>query len=123
MSDKDSRKLPLSNPRVLVVEIGMLDEYVGGDGDLSYWTNSVMEVVIGEEAKVSHSYIQIGVLHMCIVAHSLGQAVFDGNIKVNSPVSFGAEIIDQFQSNDLRKKVELHVKKLLDLDIYVEKSM
>lgn len=62
-SDKDSRKLPVSNPRVLVVvekggEIGILEEYLCGDGDLSYWTNSVMEVVIGEEAKVSHSYIQ-----------------------------------------------------------------
>ncbi|KAI3710516.1 hypothetical protein L2E82_40299 [Cichorium intybus] len=164
-SDKESKKLPVSNPRVLVVvekggEIGILEEYIGGDVDLSYWTNSVTEIAIGEEAKVSHSYIQTqsfnaahikwtsirqeksstyelvevstggklsrhnvhvqqtgsdtitGLstfhlsgndqtqdlhskivldhprgysrqLHKCIVAHSLGQAVFDGNIKVN----------------------------------------
>ncbi|KAL7609242.1 protein ABCI7, chloroplastic [Lactuca sativa] len=263
-SDKESKKLPVSNPRVLVVvekggEIGILEEYIGGDGDLSYWTNSVMEIAIGEEAKVSHSYIQtqslnsahikwtsirqeksstyelvevstggklsrhnvhvqqVGSdtitglstfhlsgndqtqdlhskivldhprgfsrqLHKCIVAHSLGQVVFDGNIKVNryaqqtdagqltrslilepratvnvKPnlqiiaddvkcshgasicdleedqlfylqargidrqtarksliVSFGAEVIDRFPTADLRKKVELHVKKLLD---------
>ncbi|XP_024993692.1 protein ABCI7, chloroplastic [Cynara cardunculus var. scolymus] len=264
-SDKESKKLPVSNPRVLVVvekggEIGILEEYVGGgDGDLSYWTNSVMEIVIGEGAKVTHSYIQtqsmssahikwtsiqqeksstyelvevstggrlsrhnvhvqqVGSdtitglstfhlsgsdqtqdlhskivldhprgfsrqLHKCIVAHSLGQVVFDGNIKVNryaqqtdagqltrslilepratvnvKPnlqiiaddvkcshgaaicdleedqlfylqargidlqtarkaliLSFGAEVIDRFPSADLRKKVELHVKKLLD---------
>ncbi|MFS7942250.1 putative SUF system FeS cluster assembly, SufBD [Helianthus anomalus] len=263
-SDKDSGKLPVSNPRVLVVvekggEIGIVEEFMGGDGGLSYWTNSVMEVVIGEEGKVSHSYIQtqslssahikwtsvrqeksssydlvevstggklsrhnvhvqqVGSdtitglstfhlsgcdqtqdlhskivldhprgfsrqLHKCIVAHSLGQAVFDGNIKVNryaqqtdagqltrslilepratvnvKPnlqiiaddvkcshgaaicdleedqlfylqargidlktarkaliVSFGAEVIERFPSSDLRKKVDLYVKKLLD---------
>ncbi|KAJ9549813.1 hypothetical protein OSB04_022356 [Centaurea solstitialis] len=265
-SDKESKKLPVSNPRVLVVvekggEIGIVEEYMGGGGDddLSYWTNSVMEIVIGEEGKVTHSYIQtqsmssahikwtsiqqeksssyelvevstggrlsrhnvhvqqVGSdtitglstfhlsgseqtqdlhskivldhprgfsrqLHKCIVAHSLGQVVFDGNIKVNryaqqtdagqltrslilepratvnvKPnlqiiaddvkcshgasicdleedqlfylqargidlqtarkaliLSFGAEVIDRFPSADLRKKVELHVKKLLD---------
>ncbi|XP_071692434.1 protein ABCI7, chloroplastic [Rutidosis leptorrhynchoides] len=272
-SDKDSNKLPVSNPRVLVVvekggEIGILEEYMSGDGDLSYWTNSVMEVVIGEEAKVSHSYIQTqslssahikwtsirqeklstydlvevstggklsrhnvhvqqvgpdtitglstfhfsgnnqtqdlhskivldhprGVsrqLHKCIVAHSDGQAVFDGNVKVNrfaqqtdagqltrslilepratvnvKPnlqiiaddvkcshgaaicdleedqlfyfqargidlqtarksliISFGSEVIDRFSSNDLRKKVELHVKKLLDSAVPEEKAV
>ncbi|CAL5355786.1 unnamed protein product [Camellia sinensis] len=164
-ADKGSKKLPISNPRVLVVvekggEVGIVEEFVGGDGEKSYWANSVMEVVIGEGAKVNHSYIQSqsmnaahikwtlvqqesastyelvevstggklsrhnlhvqqvgpdtmtelstfhlsvgdqtqdlhsrvvldhprGVsrqLHKCIVAHSLGQAVFDGNIKVN----------------------------------------
>ncbi|KAL6979839.1 Protein abci7, chloroplastic [Sarracenia purpurea var. burkii] len=165
-SEFGSKKLPISNPRVLVVvekggEIGIVEEYVaGGDGEKCYWANSVMEVVIGEGAKVSHSYIQsqsmnaahirwtsvrqesastyelievstggklsrhnlhvqqVGPdtvtelstfhlsvgdqiqdlhstivldhphgfsrqLHKCIVAHSLGQAVFDGNIKVN----------------------------------------
>lgn len=62
-SDKGSKNLPVSNPRVLIVvekggEIGILEEYMCGHGDLSYWTNSVMEVVIGEQAKVSHSYTQ-----------------------------------------------------------------
>ncbi|XP_076912220.1 protein ABCI7, chloroplastic-like [Bidens hawaiensis] len=271
-SGKGSRKLPVSNPRVLVVvekggEVGIVEEFTGG-GDLSYWSNSVLEVVIGEEAKVSHSYIQMQSLssahikwtsvrqeksssyelvevstggklsrhnvhvqqvgsdtvtglstfhlsgsdqtqdlhskivldhprgfsrqlHKCIVAHSLGQAVFDGNIKVNrfaqqtdagqltrslilepratvnvKPnlqiiaddvkcshgaaicdleedqlfylqargidlktarkaliVSFGAEVIDRFPSNDLRKKVEHHVKKLLDPEVHVENSI
>ncbi|XP_028105313.1 protein ABCI7, chloroplastic-like [Camellia sinensis] len=163
--DSGSKKLPISNPRVLVLvekggEIGIVEEYVGGDGEKCYWANSVTEVVIGEGGKVSHSYIQsqslnaahfkwtsvrqesassyelievstggklsrhnlnvqqVGPdtvtelstfhlsvgdqtqdlhsrlvldhprgfsrqLHKCIVAHSLGQAVFDGNIKVN----------------------------------------
>ncbi|KAK6130093.1 hypothetical protein DH2020_036166 [Rehmannia glutinosa] len=165
-SDKDSKTLPISNPRVLVLvekggEISIVEEYTDGDGsDRCYWTNSVMEVVIGDGAKVSHSYIQtqsLGAahvkwtsvrqestsvykfaevstggklsrhnvhvqqvgpdtvtelstfhlsvgdqlqdlhsklvfdhprgfsrqLHKCIVAHSLGQAVFDGNVQVN----------------------------------------
>ncbi|KAM7491106.1 hypothetical protein LguiA_034027 [Lonicera macranthoides] len=166
VSVKGDNKLPVSNPRVFVMvekggEIGVIEEFVGGDGDDScYWANSVMEVVIGEGAKVSHSYIQnqsmsavhikwtsvkqeststyqlIEVstggklsrhnvhvqqdgpdtvtelstfhlsgcdqtqdlhsrlvldhprgfsrqLHKCIVSHSSGQAVFDGNVKVN----------------------------------------
>ncbi|CAK9173376.1 unnamed protein product [Ilex paraguariensis] len=160
-----SKSLPVSNPRVLVLvekggEIGIIEEYVGGEGDKCYWANSVMEVIIGEGAKVSHSYIQsqslsaahfkwtsvsqetastyelievstggklsrhnvcvqqVGPetftelstfhlsgsdqthdlhsklvmdhprgfsrqLHKCIVAHSTGQVVFDGNIQVN----------------------------------------
>lgn len=164
-SDKESKALPFSNPRVLVLvekggEISIVEEYVGGDRDKCYWTNSVMEVVVGEGAKVSHSYIQNqsfnaahikwtwvqqeststyehievstggklsrhnihiqqvgpdtvtelstfhmcvsdqtqdlhsrlvldhprGVsqqIHKCIVAHSSGQAVFDGNVQVN----------------------------------------
>ncbi|KAL9167464.1 hypothetical protein ABFS82_05G099800 [Erythranthe guttata] len=163
-SDKESKILPISNPRVLVVvekgaEISIVEEYISGDGDNDkcYWTNSVMEVFVGDGAKVSHSYIQtqsfgaahvkwtsernsayemsevstggklsrhnvhvqqlgpdtvtelstfhlsIGdqlqdlhsklvldhprgfsrQLHKCIVAHSLGQAVFDGNVQVN----------------------------------------
>ncbi|KAL8207906.1 hypothetical protein R6Q57_007318 [Mikania cordata] len=124
-------------------------------------------------------------LHKCIVAHSLGQAVFDGNIKTDAGqltrslilepratvnvkpnlqiiaddakcshgaaiaicdleeeqlfylqargidlktarkaliVSFGAEVIDRFPSSDLRK-VELHVKKLLDPEVHVENSV
>ncbi|PWA48822.1 non-intrinsic ABC protein 6 [Artemisia annua] len=274
-SDKGSKKLPVSNPRVLVVvekggEIGIVEEYMSGDGDadLSYWSNSVMEIVVAEEAKVSHSYIQtqslnsahikwtsvrqeksstyelvevstggklsrhnvhmqqVGPdtitqlstfhlsgsdqtqdlhskivldhprgysrqLHKCIVAHSLGQAVFDGNVQVNryaqqtdagqltrslilepratvnvKPnlqiiaddvkcshgaaiydleedqlfylrargidlqtarqsliISFAAEVIARFPSSDLRKKVESHVKKLLNPPVPVEKSV
>ncbi|KAL2544029.1 Protein ABCI7 [Forsythia ovata] len=165
-SEKDSKTLPISNPRVLVLvekggEIGIVEEHTGVDEtDKCYWANSVMEIVIGNGAKVSHSYIQTqslgaahvkwtsvrqesksiyeltevstggklsrhnlhvqqlgpdtvtelstfhlsigdqiqdlhsklvldhprGVsrqLHKCIVAHSLGQAVFDGNVQVN----------------------------------------
>ncbi|XP_042500804.1 protein ABCI7, chloroplastic [Macadamia integrifolia] len=163
--DSGSKELPLSNPRVLVVvekggEIGIIEEYSGVDRDKHYWANSVTEFVVGEGAKVHHSYIQeqsasaahikwttvrqesnstyelveisagaklsrhnlhvqqVGPdtvtelstlhlsvtdqtqdlhsklvldhprgysrqLHKCIVAHSSGQAVFDGNIKVN----------------------------------------
>ncbi|KAJ8774428.1 hypothetical protein K2173_016874 [Erythroxylum novogranatense] len=165
--EKGSKKLPLSNPRVLVVveeggEIGIIEEFVSKEGssDRYYWANSVLEVVVGERAKVKHSCIQnqslhsahmkwtwvrqdtestyefvevstggklsrhnlhvqqLGPdtvtelstfhlcvsdqtqdlhsrlvldypraysrqLHKCIVAHSQGQAVFDGNIKVN----------------------------------------
>ncbi|KAL3499864.1 hypothetical protein ACH5RR_038957 [Cinchona calisaya] len=164
-SEKGSKSLPISNPRVLVLvekggDIGIIEEYVGGNGDKCYWSNSVMDVVVGEGAKVSHSYIQTQSLnaahikwtsvrqeststyelvelstggklsrhnlhvqqygpdtitelstfhlsfgdqtqdlhsrlildhprgfsrqlHKCIVAHSSGQAVFDGNIQVN----------------------------------------
>lgn len=163
--DKESNKLPVSNPRLLVLvekggEIGIIEEYVGGEGEKCYWTNSVMEVVVGDGAKLTHSYIQnqslqaahikwtsvrqeststyklvevstggklsrhnfhmqqVGPdtvtelstfhlsitdqtqdlhsklildhprgitrqLHKCIIAHSLGQAVFDGNVQVN----------------------------------------
>lgn len=164
-ADSGLKELPISNPRVMVVvekggEIGVVEEYVGGDGDKSYWANSVTEFALGEGAKVTHSYIQsqslnaahfkwtsvqqessstyelvevstggklsrhnlhvqqLGArtmtklstfhlalndqtqdlhsklvldhpqgfsrqLHKCIVAHSAGQAVFDGNVKVN----------------------------------------
>lgn len=72
-SDKGSKTLPISNPRVLVLvekggEISVVEEYVGGDGDdRCYWTNSVMEIVVGDGAKVSHSYIQtqsLGAAHV-----------------------------------------------------------
>lgn len=58
-----SNVLPVSSPRVLVVvekggEVCIVEEYVGGDGEMCYWANSVTEVVVGEGAKVSHSYIQ-----------------------------------------------------------------
>ncbi|KAM5548527.1 hypothetical protein ABKV19_000104 [Rosa sericea] len=49
--------------RVLVLvekggEIGVIEEFLGGDGDKSYWVNSVLEVVVGEGGKVRHSYVQ-----------------------------------------------------------------
>ncbi|KAL3329610.1 hypothetical protein AABB24_033784 [Solanum stoloniferum] len=263
-SDKESKTLPFSNPRVLVLvekggEISIVEEYVGGDTDKCYWTNSVMEVVVGEGAKVSHSYIQNqsfnaahikwtwvqqestskyehievstggklsrhnihiqqvgpetvtelstfhmcisdqtqdlhsklvldhprGVsqqIHKCIVAHSSGQAVFDGNVQVNRYAqqtdagqltrslllepratvnvkpnlqiiaddvkcshgaaisdleedqlfyfrargvdaeaarkalifSFAAEVVDRFPNASIRKKVETHIRELLD---------
>ncbi|XP_055819730.1 protein ABCI7, chloroplastic [Solanum dulcamara] len=263
-SDKESKALPFSNPRVLVLvekggEISIVEEYVGGDRDKCYWTNSVMEVVVGEGAKVSHSYIQNqsfnaahikwtwvqqestskyehvevstggklsrhnihiqqvgpdtatelstfhmcvsdqtqdlhsklvldhprGVsqqIHKCIVAHSSGQAVFDGNVQVNRYAqqtdagqltrslllepratvnvkpnlqiiaddvkcshgaaisdleedqlfyfrargidaetarkalifSFAAEVVDRFPNASIRKKVETHIRELLD---------
>ncbi|XP_015880100.3 protein ABCI7, chloroplastic [Ziziphus jujuba] len=163
--EEGSSKLPISNPRVFVFvekggEIGIIEEFLGGDGNKSYWANAVLEVVVEEGGKVRHSYIQkqsfsaahikwtsvrqesnstyelvevstggrlsrhnlhitqlgpdtvtelstfhLAVsdqtqdlhsklvldhprgysrqLHKCIVSHSLGQAVFDGNIKVN----------------------------------------
>ncbi|KAM4073524.1 hypothetical protein ACB094_10G026400 [Castanea mollissima] len=163
--DEGSNELPVSNPRVLVLverggEIGIIEEFLGKDGQSRYWANSVLEVMVGEGGKVRHSYIQrqslnaahikwtsvtqeaastyelvevssggklsrhnvhiqqlgpetvtdlsslhLSVsdqtqdlhsrlvmdhprgysrqLHKCIVAHSQGQAVFDGNIKVN----------------------------------------
>ncbi|KAH0649150.1 hypothetical protein KY290_033096 [Solanum tuberosum] len=263
-SDKESKALPFSNPRVLVLvekggEISIVEEYVGGDTDKCYWTNSVMEMVVGEGAKVSHSYIQNqsfnaahikwtwvqqestskyehievstggklsrhnihiqqvgpdtvtelstfhmcisdqtqdlhsklvldhprGVsqqIHKCIVAHSSGQAVFDGNVQVNRYAqqtdagqltrslllepratvnvkpnlqiiaddvkcshgaaisdleedqlfyfrargvdaetarkalifSFAAEVVDRFPNASIRKKVETHIRELLD---------
>lgn len=163
--DEGSKKLPVSNPRVFVLvesggEVGIVEEFRGNDEKKSYWTNSVLEVVVEEGGKVRHSYIQnqsinaahikwtsvrqesastyelvevssggklsrhnvhiqqlgpetvtelstlhLSVydqtqdlhsrlildhprgysrqLHKCIVAHSQGQAVFDGNVKVN----------------------------------------
>ncbi|XP_057449695.1 protein ABCI7, chloroplastic [Lotus japonicus] len=166
-SGEGSKTLPVSNPRVLVVvekggEVGIIEEFCSteGNGNECYWTNSALEAVIREGAKVTHSYIQtqsssaahikwtsirqessskyeltevstggklsrhnlhikqlgpdtvtelttlhlsVGdqtqdlhsslvldhprgysrQLHKCIVAHSQGQAVFDGNVKVN----------------------------------------
>lgn len=164
-SEFGSDTMPVSNPRVLVVvekggEVGLVEEFVGGDEEKCYWTNAVVEVIIGEGASVSHSYVQaqsLGAahikwtsirqesnssyklveissggklsrhnlhvqqvgpdtstelstlhlsmndqtqdlhsrlildhprgrtnqLHKCIVAHPRGQAVFDGNVKVN----------------------------------------
>ncbi|KAF3449470.1 hypothetical protein FNV43_RR10198 [Rhamnella rubrinervis] len=163
--EKGSSKLPISNPRVLVLvekggEVGIIEEFMGGDGNKSYWANAVLEVVVAEGGKVRHSYFQkqsmnaahikwtsvrqeaastyelteistggklsrhnvhvkqlgpetvtelstlhLAVcdqtqdlhsklvldhprgysrqLHKCIVSHSLGHAVFDGNVMVN----------------------------------------
>ncbi|KAJ7979775.1 Protein ABCI7 chloroplastic [Quillaja saponaria] len=163
--NEGSNILPISNPRVILLvekgaQVDLIEDFSGGDGNKCYWTNSALEVVIGEGGKVKHSYIQseslssahikwtmvrqdssstyelievstggklgrhnlhiqqlgpetetdlstlhlsVGnqtqdlhsrlvldhprgssrQLHKCIVAHSLGQAVFDGNIKVN----------------------------------------
>ncbi|XP_008778302.2 protein ABCI7, chloroplastic [Phoenix dactylifera] len=60
-----SQRLRLSNPRVLVVvekgaEVGIVEEHlgVGGSEERCYWANSVMEIVIEEGAKVTHSYVQ-----------------------------------------------------------------
>ncbi|GAB4850599.1 hypothetical protein Ancab_029908 [Ancistrocladus abbreviatus] len=164
-SKSESNELLMSNPRVLLIvekggEVNIIEEYLGGQWGKCYWTNSVLEAVIGEGATLNHSYIQsqslasahmkwtcitqgsastyklievssggklsrhnvhvqqVGPdtvtelstlhlctgdqiqdlhstlildhprgysrqLHKCIVAHSQGQAVFDGNIKVN----------------------------------------
>ncbi|KAJ8774435.1 hypothetical protein K2173_016881 [Erythroxylum novogranatense] len=56
--EKGSKKLPLSNLRVLVVaeeggEIGIIEEFVSKEGssDRYYWANSVLEVVVRERAK------------------------------------------------------------------------
>ncbi|XP_020571621.1 protein ABCI7, chloroplastic [Phalaenopsis equestris] len=162
-----SGRLPLSNPRILVVvgkgaELAIVEEHLGvesGEGN-RYWSNSVVEILLEEGSKVSHSYVQkqslnaahtkwtfvrqekcssyelvdistggklsrhnlhveqLGSdtttelsafyvahsdqiqdlhsklvldhprgysrqLHKCVVSHSSGHAVFDGNIKVN----------------------------------------
>ncbi|XP_061345095.1 protein ABCI7, chloroplastic [Gastrolobium bilobum] len=166
-SKEGSNTMRVSNPRVLVVvekggEVDIIEEFstMEGNENECYWTNAALEAVIGEGAKLRHSYIQaqsssaahikwtsvrqessstyeltevstggklgrhnlhiqqlgpdtvtelstlhlsVGdqtqdlhsrlvldhprgysrQLHKCIVTHSLGQAVFDGNIKVN----------------------------------------
>ncbi|XP_021768143.1 protein ABCI7, chloroplastic-like [Chenopodium quinoa] len=71
-SDVGSNTLPVSNPRVLMLvekggEVGIVEEFVGGDGNKCYWTNSVLEVIIGEGATFSHSYVQtqsLGAAHI-----------------------------------------------------------
>uniref|UniRef100_A0A803LU57 Uncharacterized protein n=1 Tax=Chenopodium quinoa TaxID=63459 RepID=A0A803LU57_CHEQI len=71
-SDVGSNTLPVSNPRVLVLvekggEVGIVEEFVGGNGNKCYWTNSVLEVIIGEGATFSHSYVQtqsLGAAHI-----------------------------------------------------------
>ncbi|CAN8290298.1 unnamed protein product [Cochlearia groenlandica] len=64
--DRESKKLPVSNPRVFVLveeggEIGIVEEFVGGGEDNEegfYWTNPVLEVVLRKNAKAKHSYLQ-----------------------------------------------------------------
>ncbi|CAH9130785.1 unnamed protein product [Cuscuta epithymum] len=68
--EKHSNVLPISNPRVLVLvekggELSIVEEYTGSDK--CYWANPVMEIVIGDGAKVRHSYIQtqsLGAAHI-----------------------------------------------------------
>jgi Fe-S cluster assembly protein SufD len=62
-SDEGSNELPVSNPRVFVLvekggEILIVEEFQGKDVKKSYWTNSVLEVVVEQGGKVRHSYIQ-----------------------------------------------------------------
>ncbi|GAV68145.1 UPF0051 domain-containing protein [Cephalotus follicularis] len=61
--NEESKKLPLTNPRVVVVverggEVGIVEEFVCKEGSEFYWANPVLEVVVGEGAKVRHSYVQ-----------------------------------------------------------------
>lgn len=56
-------EMAMSNPRVLVVaeegaEVSVVEEHFGFDAAGCYWANPVMEIVIGERGKVSHSYVQ-----------------------------------------------------------------
>ncbi|KAM7258993.1 hypothetical protein ACFE04_014734 [Oxalis oulophora] len=219
-SGEGSKNLPVSNPRVVVVverggEVGIIEEFVGKEENQFYWTNSVLEVVVGEGAKVKHSYLQsqsvkaahvkwtsvrqelhstyelvevstggklsrhnahiqqLGPdtatelstfhlttcdqtqdlhskivldhprgycrqLHKCIVAHSSGQAVFDGNIQVNSDLeesqlfyfqsrgvglktakqaltfAFGAEVIERLHFPSVKELARSTVKDKLE---------
>ncbi|KAI5053883.1 hypothetical protein GOP47_0031224, partial [Adiantum capillus-veneris] len=101
----------LSSPRLLVfhrkgAEINIVEEFIGEAGKL-YWANAVVEFFIEDEGKVQHNYVQnqardavhikqtcvaqkesssyelVEALHKCIVMHSSGHCVFDGNVKVN----------------------------------------
>ncbi|KAJ0112850.1 hypothetical protein Patl1_03464 [Pistacia atlantica] len=61
--NEESKKLPISNPRVFVLveeggEVGIVEEFEGKEGNACYWANSVLEVVIGGGGKVRHSYVQ-----------------------------------------------------------------
>lgn len=61
--DRESKRLPVSNPRVFVLveeggEIGIVEEFVCKDEQGFYWTNPVLEVVVQKNAKVKHSYLQ-----------------------------------------------------------------
>lgn len=61
--DRESKRLPVSNPRVFVLveeggEVGVVEEFVSKDEQGFYWTNPVLEVVVLKNAKVKHSYLQ-----------------------------------------------------------------
>ncbi|KAG7593685.1 SUF system FeS cluster assembly SufBD superfamily [Arabidopsis thaliana x Arabidopsis arenosa] len=61
--DRESKRLPVSNPRVFVLveeggEIGIVEEFVGKDEEGFYWTNPVLEVVVQKNGKLKHSYLQ-----------------------------------------------------------------
>lgn len=63
--DVEEGRLPVSNPRVLVVaergaELAIVEEHLGVNGseEKCYWANAVVEVVVEEGAKVSHTYLQ-----------------------------------------------------------------
>lgn len=61
--DQESKRLPVSNPRVFVLveeggEIGIVEEFVAKDEEGFYWTNPVLEVVVRKNGKVKHSYLQ-----------------------------------------------------------------
>lgn len=62
-SEKGSDKMPISNPRVFVLveeggEVGIIEEFLDGDGNKCYWANAVLDVVVREGGKVRHSYVQ-----------------------------------------------------------------
>lgn len=62
-SKQGSNKLPVSNPRVFVLvekggEVSLVEEFAVGDEEKCYWSNSVLEAVIGEGGKLRHSYVQ-----------------------------------------------------------------
>ncbi|MQL90908.1 hypothetical protein Taro_023507 [Colocasia esculenta] len=64
-ADAGSNSLFVSNPRMVVVvekgaEVAIVEEHLGAEGSdgKCYWANSVMEIVVGEGAKVFHSYVQ-----------------------------------------------------------------
>ncbi|BAD52546.1 putative SufD [Oryza sativa Japonica Group] len=53
----------MSNPRVLVVaekgaEVAIIEEHFGQEDGGCYWANPVMEIIVEEDAKVVHSYVQ-----------------------------------------------------------------
>lgn len=47
--------------------MGIVEVFLGGDGNKCYWTNYVLEVIIGEGATFSHFYVQtqsLGAAHI-----------------------------------------------------------
>ena len=63
--DSESNSLFVSNPRTVIVvekgaELAIVEEHLAIDGgkNKSYWSNSVMEILLEEESKLSHSYLQ-----------------------------------------------------------------